>query len=150
MSEKNKISKETVASFLSQNTCFYVTADDLTMLEDGAAYSGKYDIYVAQREWCTLIAAVVCKGAITYQIIVAPGYLEKTNRENITKTIPYDEILGQMRRENWFEIDRYCVSRIDTKSYLYGYGVLAFQYESTVLVAVIGKDGKYLLEKIEF
>lgn len=37
MSEKNKIPKETIASFLSQNTCFDVTANDLTMLEDGAA-----------------------------------------------------------------------------------------------------------------
>lgn len=50
MSEKNKIPKETIASFLSQNTCFDVTANDLTMLEDGAAYGGKYDIYVAQQD----------------------------------------------------------------------------------------------------
>lgn len=31
MSEKNKIPKETIASFLSQNTCFDVTANDLTL-----------------------------------------------------------------------------------------------------------------------
>lgn len=73
MSEKNKIPKETIASFLSQNTCFDVTANDLTMLEDGAAYGGKYDIYVAQQEWCTLIAVVFSKGAITYHTIIAPN-----------------------------------------------------------------------------
>ena len=33
MSEKNKIPKETIASFLSQNTCFDVTANDLKLLQ---------------------------------------------------------------------------------------------------------------------
>lgn len=99
MSEKNKIPKETIASFLSQNTCFDVTANDLTMLEDGAAYGGKYDIYVAQQEWCTLIAVVFSKGAITYHTIIAPSFLEKSNKSSITKEV-YCWLQFQAKMEN--------------------------------------------------
>lgn len=150
MSEKNKIPKETIASFLSQNTCFDVTANDLTMLEDGAAYGGKYDIYVAQQEWCTLIAVVFSKGAITYHTIIAPSFLEKSNKSSITKDMKFEKILDKMREGNWFEVNKHCVARIDKQHYLSGYGVLAYQYDSVLLVAISGKDGKFVLEKVEF
>ena len=107
MSEKNKIPKETIASFLSQNTCFDVTANDLTMLEDGAAYGGKYDIYVARQEWCTLIAVVFSKGAITYHTIIAPSFLEKSNKSSITKDMKIEEILDKMREGNSIEVKKH-------------------------------------------
>lgn len=118
MSEKNKIPKETIASFLSQNTCFDVTANDLTMLEDGAAYGGKYDIYVAQQEWCTLIAVVFSKGAITYHTIIAPSFLEKSNKSSITKDMKFEEILDKMREGNWFETNIVLHGLINSITYL--------------------------------
>ncbi len=110
----------------------------------------KYDIYVAQQEWCTLIAVVFSKGAITYHTIIAPSFLEKSNKSSITKDMKFEEILDKMREGNWFEVNKHCVARIDKQHYLSGYGVLAYQYDSVLLVAISGKDGKFVLEKVEF